>query len=123
MPLFFKKRPDILYVGAIPGVATASVLFLGWREELLGLSVFMPFGKIFLVFVYLLPTLLAYLSIYALNRGLIRIFGGTEFFSAKTAALEKLFAAALTGDRVFVDPADLVEEEAWAVLRKYWRPK
>jgi hypothetical protein len=123
MKLFARERIRLFSVCAPFGGAATVVLLFAFGNDLLASCAVNLYGKWFLYPVCVLPILLAYELGYFVNRLLIRAFGGHEFRMMEKRILESLVDACLTPASVHYDPDDLVEEEAWATLKKYWRTK
>ena len=120
MTFFFKSRLTIVQVaaGVCGGGAGASILvrvLLGTDYTVLGVM------RVFLL--ALIPTLSLYLLIFFLNRLLIRRFGANELNLARKGILDKLVDASLRSGSVVLKRGDLLEEEAWASLSRFWRQK
>ena len=75
--------------------------------------------KVFLL--ALVPTLVLYLLIFYLNRLLIRFFGASELDLVRKQILENLVHASLKSQSVVFKRGDLLHEEAWATLKRFWR--
>ena len=123
MSLFVRGRGLLFSISAPLGAVATAVLFFAFGGELLASRVVRFYGKSFLFPIGILPILLAYEIGYFLNRLLMRAFGGDELRSVQRTILTTLVDGYLTSTPVHCEPPDLLEEEAWAMLKKYWRKR
>lgn len=121
MKLFARERSRLFPITAPFGATATGVLLFAFGRELLTSWPVRFYGKWFLFAVCVLPILLTYEIGYFANRLLIRAYGGDELRSVRERVLRSLVDACLTAGAVHYDPGDLLEEEAWAMLKKYWR--
>jgi hypothetical protein len=121
MKPFARERARLFSVTAPFGAVGAAVLLFAFGNELIGSCVVRFYGKWFLFPLGVLPILLAYEIGYCVNRLLIRAFGGDELRLVRERVLRSLVDACLTAGTVHYDPGDLLEEEAWAMVKRYWR--
>jgi hypothetical protein len=121
MKLFARERARIFSVTAPFGAVAAGVLLFAFGKQLIDSCVVRFYGTWFLFPVGALPILLAYEIGYFANRLLIRAYGADELRAVREKVLRSLVDAYLTGGAACHDPRDLLEEEAWAMVKKYWR--
>lgn len=69
----------------------------------------------------LLALLVAYFTIAMANALLMRLFAREDFANAQKQALQTLVRAGVEGDAIRFHPSDLLEEQAWRSLKKFWR--
>ena len=116
MKLFFRTREQIVRTIGIPGA-------LAFLIRMLAEPPYTSEKAVRIFATSLLPLLVLYLVLYSLNRMLIRRYDQSELNSERRSILEKLADAAVTTSAVPMEPEDLVKEEAWAMLKKYWGAK
>jgi hypothetical protein len=123
MKHFVRERGRLFTLSAPFGATAAAVVLFVFGNELLASCAVKLFGKWFVYPVCILPILVAYEAAYLVNRLLIRAFGRDGLRLVQKRILETLVDACLSRACVHYDPSDLVEEEAWATLKRHWRNK
>jgi hypothetical protein len=121
MKVFARERARLFSITAPFGAVTGAVLFFAFGNQLIASRPVKFYGRWFLFPLGILPIVVAYAIGYLVNRLLIRAYGGDELRAVCGRILRSLVDACLSTGAVRYDPADLLEEEAWAIVKKYWK--
>lgn len=123
MPRCFTDRQRLFSVASIFGSGVSTVAFRFFPTWVLKLVPSSWFSPVLLFGIYLLPILITYLIGYYLNRFAIRCLAKPEFLARQSQIMVQLVDGAINGTVIRKLPADLIDEEAWVILRGYWGAK
>jgi hypothetical protein len=123
MPHCFTDRQRLFSVTSVFGSGISAVAFRFFPEQILKLVPSSWTGPVLLFGIYLLPVFSAYLIGYYGNRFVIRRLAKPDLLARQDQIMRQLVDGAINRGVIRRFPADLIDEEAWITLRRYWRAK
>jgi hypothetical protein len=119
----FKGRDQILIVAFTLGVPIATVWFVYKPNETwayFDVACFHRFVLYLCMATFLLPSLVTYALLFWVNLFLMRRGAGIELRTIEEKIVRSLSYAYVSTTVLEKGEADLVEEYAWARLKRYW---
>jgi len=126
MARYIRSRVELFVVSAVFGAAATTAIFEARTLEPLWMASHYRSAASYyavLASVSILPSIICYIVACWINRIFIRLFGGAELADLERQILRGLIRAGSTGEGITRAPANLLEEEAWTRLRRYWKRK